>query len=70
LTFNYLNSSKINQLYPYAVNVTGGGAIDDIDGATLTELSLNNITDYIYWRASLRFKDESNAIMYKLVQNI
>jgi len=56
----------INKEFPYAVPHSR----HDQDISAIEKLGLKHVTDYLYWRQSMRFRDESNATMYKLMQNI
>jgi hypothetical protein len=56
----------ISERYPYAVALVSIGF-----GPTrimLDGLNLTHGKDYLYWYNDIRFKDESNATMYKLMQ--
>jgi hypothetical protein len=57
--------TPMQEMYPYAVEPHPGGFGPAI--TALKELNLQHCTDYIYWRNKMRFKDESNATMYKLM---
>jgi len=57
----------INKEFPYAVP-HGSGV--DCDYHAIQKLGLAHITDYLLWRKQLRFRDEGNATMYKLMQDI
>jgi hypothetical protein len=58
--------TTMSKMFPYAVGDHPGGFGPAI--IALAELNLIHLTDYIYWRNKMRFKDESNATMYKLMQ--
>jgi hypothetical protein len=61
----YISHPAIEVLFPYPVE-----ASDPVNFHTLHEMNLKNITDYIYWRNNMRFKDASSATMYKLMCDI
>ena len=58
-----MTHDTISERYPYAVALVSIGF-----GPTLDGLNLTHGTDYLYWSNDIRFKDESNATMYKLMQ--
>jgi hypothetical protein len=59
----------MTERYPYAVSV-GPVALDTTNFCALADMNLLHVTDYIYWKDNVRFKDAENATMYKLMQNI
>jgi hypothetical protein len=59
--------TTVSEMFPYAVDDMHGGFGPAI--IALKELDLIHLTDYLYWRNKMRFKDESNATMYKLMQD-
>jgi hypothetical protein len=50
-------------MFPYAVPDNCG-----VDYTALDKMDLIHLTDYIYWKRNMRFKDAENATMYKLMQ--
>jgi hypothetical protein len=56
------------QRYPYAV-AFGGIIVRRSIWSVLAELNLTHGTDFLYWHNDIMFKDESNATMYKLMQD-
>jgi hypothetical protein len=58
--------SPISERYPYAVSYMGNDP--DLVRGACDALNLIHVTDYLYWTGTVRFRDESNATMYKLMQ--
>jgi|TARA_R110000851_G_scaffold281823_4_gene435319 hypothetical protein len=53
--------------FPYAIS---GNGVSIVDFTALDKMNLHHLTDYIYWKRKMRFKDAEKATMYKLMQNI
>jgi hypothetical protein len=55
--------TTMSEMFPYAVPDNCG-----VDYTALDKMDLIHLTDYIYWKRNMRFKDAENATMYKLMQ--